>query len=95
MGKDTGKYLLGAAVILYLFFAFLKPMLKKLMESAPKPVVAEEEEDTDTVVDLHASEPMGQKPRGYAENLDAAKTLAKQDPKVVANVVKGWVEGNE
>ena len=91
--KDVGKYLLGAAVILYLFFAFLKPMLKKLMANAPKPRVVVEERDT--IVDLHTSEPMGQKPRGYEENLDAAKTLARNDPKVVANVVKAWVDGNE
>jgi flagellar M-ring protein FliF len=91
--KDVGKYLLGAAVILYLFFAFLKPMLKKLMAAAPKPRVVVEERDT--IVDLHTSEPMGQKPRGYEENLDAAKTLARNDPKVVANVVKAWVDGNE
>ncbi len=93
IGKDTAKWLLGAAVILYLFFAFLKPMLKKLMTAAPKPRVVVEE---DTVVNLsHTGEPMGPQTRGYAENLDAAKTLAKQDPKVVANVVKSWVGANE
>jgi len=93
-GKDIGKYLLGAGVILYLFFAFLKPMFKKLMgENASKEAAAVEE--TDAVVELSGVEPMGQKARSYAENLEAAKTLAKQDPKVVANVVKGWVEGNE
>ena len=94
MAKDAGKVLLGAGIVLYLFFAFLKPMLKKLMANAPKPrpVVIEE---VDTVVALHSGEPMGQKPRSYADNLDAAKTLARQDPKVVANVVKGWVGGNE
>ena len=92
--KEVGKYLLGAAVILYLFFAFLKPMLKKLMAASPKQVVVAEEED-DAVVNLGSSaQPMGAKPRGYAENLEAAKALAKQDPKVVANVVKAWV-GNE
>ena len=68
-------------------------MLKKLMANAPKPRVVVEERDT--IVDLHTSEPMGQKPRGYEENLDAAKTLARNDPKVVANVVKAWVDGNE
>ena len=92
MAKDVGKWLLGAAVILYLFFAFLKPMLKKLMTAAPKKRVVVEE---DSVVNLSNSEPMGPQTRGYAENLDAAKTLAKQDPKVVANVVKGWVGANE
>ena len=93
IAKDTGKWLLGAAVILYLFFAFLKPMLKKLMTAAPKKKVVVDE---DTVVEIsHSNEPMGQQVRGYAENLDAAKALAKQDPKVVANVVKAWVGANE
>ena len=92
--KEVGKYLLGAAVILYLFFAFLKPMLKRLMAAPPKRVVVEEDDD-DAVVKLGGGgNPMGEKPRGYAENLEAAKALAKQDPKVVANVVKAWV-GNE
>ena len=91
-GKEIGKYLLGAAVILYLFFAFLKPMLKKLMAGPPKPVLVADEDDD--VVELSGAEPMGAKVRGYAENLEAAKVLAKQDPKVVANVVKAWV-GNE
>ena len=92
MAKDVGKWLLGAAVILYLFFAFLKPMLKKLMTAAPKKRMVMEEE---TVIDNHSGEPMGPQTRGYAENLDAAKTLARQDPKVVANVVKAWVGVNE
>ena len=92
IAKDTGKWLLGAAVILYLFFAFLKPMLKKLMTAAPKKKIVVDE---DTVVDISNSEPMGPQTRGYAENLDAAKTLARQDPKVVANVVKAWVSANE
>ena len=91
-GKEIGKYLLGAAVILYLFFAFLKPMLKKLLAGPPKPVLVADEDDD--VVELSGAEPMGAKVRGYAENLEAAKVLAKQDPKVVANVVKAWV-GNE
>lgn len=33
--------------------------------------------------------------RGYRENLAMAKTLAKDDPRVVANVVKAWVGANE
>jgi flagellar M-ring protein FliF len=33
--------------------------------------------------------------RGYRENLAMAKTLARDDPRVVANVVKAWVGANE
>ena len=31
--------------------------------------------------------------KAYQSNLDAAKTLARQDPKVVANIIKAWVGG--
>lgn len=94
MAKEIGKYLLAGAVLLYLFFGVLKPMLSKLTQGAAPPPVEEEEA---TVVHLgeHAVEPMGQA-RTYQENLEAAKDLARNDPKVVANVVKGWVGvGNE
>ena len=31
----------------------------------------------------------------FDQTLQSAKELAKQDPRIVANVVKGWVGGNE
>ena len=31
----------------------------------------------------------------YENNLRSARQLAKQDPKIVAHVVKDWVAGNE
>lgn len=98
LAKEAGKYLLGAAVILYLFFAYLKPVLTKLLKPAPALVLGDEEEkedEGDTVVSLSDTEPRIVKPRRYEDNLESAKTLAKQDPKVVANVVKAWVDGNE
>ena len=33
--------------------------------------------------------------QGYRENLQMAKNLAKEDPRIVANVVKAWVGANE
>jgi flagellar M-ring protein FliF len=38
--------------------------------------------------------PMGVQQNTYQQNLEAAKELARKDPKVVANIVKAWV-GNE
>jgi flagellar M-ring protein FliF len=38
---------------------------------------------------------MGNKANSYHDNLEAAKQLAKNDPKMVANVVKAWVGTNE
>ncbi len=92
LAKVIGKYVLGVGVLLYLFFGVLRPMLKTLV--TPPPVATAAEEDEDTVVQLQAPEPMGLKPQGYQYNLEAAKQLARDDPKVVANIVKGWVGGN-
>jgi flagellar M-ring protein FliF len=94
MAKDAGKYLLAALVLLYLFFKFLKPMLTNL--AAPSvPALPRPQDDDDAVVSLGAPKPMLAGPRAYEDNLSAAKHLAKQDPKVVANVVKQWMGTNE
>lgn len=85
----VGKYAIGGAVLLYLFFAVLKPLFRRLM-AGPEPVAPAE--DPDAIVHLADSEPMGPQ-GGYQDNLQAAKELARQDPKVVANVVKAWVGG--
>ena len=93
MAKDVGKYILGAAVVLYLFFGVLKPLLAKMNTPGPKTVhVVAGDEHTlvvrpgDTVeIPVHS----------YQQTLNLAKQLAKDDPKIVANVVKNWVAGNE
>ena len=93
VAKDIGKYVLGAAVLAYLFFGVLKPLLKKFNTPGAQQVrvvVDDEHEPTvrpgDTVeIPVHS----------YQQNLNLAKQLAKEDPKIVANVVKNWVAGNE
>ena len=86
----VGKYAIGALALLYLFFALLKPLFNKLMAGAKPAAISENQA---TVDHLAESEPMGPL-GGYQQNLHAAKELARHDPKVVANVVKGWVGGS-
>ncbi|MDB5762088.1 MAG: fliF [Herminiimonas sp.] len=93
MVKEVGKYLILGVVLIYLFFAVLKPMLSKLASGVG--LRSALPNHSDAVVQLSHAEPMGSQPRGYQENLEAAKQLARQDPKMVANVVKNWVDGNE
>lgn len=89
--------LLGFFVLfIYLYRNFIRPAVKKakLTIDPPPPVPLPGESDEDAIVELsHEPEPMGQTPPTYADNLEAAKALAKQDPKVVANIVKAWVGG--
>ncbi|MES2070384.1 MAG: flagellar basal-body MS-ring/collar protein FliF [Pseudomonadota bacterium] len=111
---QIGKYLLMAAVLLYLFFAFLKPMLYKIMgkeekdkkeaEAAEKARAEQEEEGADeaaigdedeegSVVSLtrDADGNLIRPLSPYETDLQMAIDLAKNDPKIVANVIKKWV----
>jgi flagellar M-ring protein FliF len=88
LAKDIGKYLLIALGALYLVLGVLRPLLKSLATPA-RPV---QELLTGDDADVHVSPNAAA--LGYEQNLQAAKQIAKGDPKLVANVVKGWVSGN-
>lgn len=95
--KTTGKYLLMGIVLLMLYLRVLKPLLKKLSEPLALPApgapgVDGHPELAGTGEGMIALPP-GQ--RSYQDNLTRAQQLAKDDPRVVANIVKTWVGGNE
>ena len=92
MALTAGKYLLAGGVILYLFFAFLRPMLRRIGSAMRSPPAISRENIANYAPQAEITP--GSR-GGYQSNLEAAKQLARQDPKVVANVVKGWVGGNE
>lgn len=106
LGKELGRILLTTIVLAYLFFKILLPLLrpvfKKLDEWAnpPEPEEPEEEEEEEITPEIleeqSAMAEMDAKlHQGYRENLQMAKNMAKEDPRVVANVVKAWVGTNE
>jgi flagellar M-ring protein FliF len=80
--KEIGKHLLALSLALYVVFGVLRPMLQQLAALPPAPEPAPPE----------TFEPIA---AGQVGRLEAARQLARQDPKVVANVVKSWVAGNE
>lgn len=83
---ELGKNLLIGAGLLYLLLAVLKPAVTRFMESRPVATRPAEGE-----IGLGN----GVRTVGYEENLQLAKQLARQEPKIVANVVKDWVSGDE
>lgn len=105
LAKQVGKFLLAFIVLCYLFFRILRPMmrpvLRKLDEISdvpppPPPRIPTPEEDQQAVIARTQLEEMeASQNQGYRENLQMAKNLAKEDPRVVANVVKAWVGANE
>jgi len=106
MAKEGGRYLLLAAVLLYLYFSVLRPLLRKVSPppapppaledaGADAPALGDESDEDGAVVQLSSTELLEPKQRSYLDNLEAAKALARQDPRMVANIVKNWVDGNE
>lgn len=94
MGIQALKYLGLGIVLLLLYFKLLKPIINRL--KPPEPLALTDESaafDKKREAEKEA-EPMGVEFPTYRQNLEAAKELARKDPKVVANIVKAWV-GND
>ncbi len=84
-----------ALVALVIVFSLLRPAIKGLTATpAPLPgAQLNEVVEDDNSLALPASRiPALAAPRS-TEKLDAARALAKQDPAAVANIVRGWVNG--
>jgi len=95
LAKEIGRYLLFGALATWLFFGVVRPFLREIAARA----AAEREQRRLTAaqesgVAGHLPAPAGAALR-FDQKLLEAKTLAKQDPKLVANVIRDWVDGRE
>jgi flagellar M-ring protein FliF len=98
LAKELLKNLLVFGLAFYLVFGVLRPLLRDLMK--PMETVS----PTGPDLDLEGLEGLGgeaggeeygakgahMKPSAYEEQIRAAREFAKQNPKVVAEVVKEW-----
>ncbi len=99
LAKEIVKFLLIGGALLYLVLGVLKPMMHELI------VVGKSEAAAAAAARNEANESLesgaagmgdvvnlgGRKPHSYEEDLKLVKDMAKTDPKIVANVVKDWV----
>ena len=76
----------SAWLALFLVLGVLKPLLTKLSERPPVAVLEPAEAQAAAT---------GQRRAGFEEDLNAVKQMARQEPQIVANVVKDWVTGDE
>ena len=99
----VGKVALALMLIAFLYYRILRPLLRPVIKrfdeySAPPPEPTAEQEAKEQIEsaleEAEAGTGTGQ-PGGYRDNLQMAKKLAQEDPRVVANVVKAWVGANE
>jgi flagellar M-ring protein FliF len=82
-GKEIGKSLLALALALFVVLGVLRPLIRQLT-SLPAVLEPDPESGAGSIAGT-----------SQQERLTAARQLARQDPKVVANVVKNWVSGSE
>lgn len=95
LAKEVVKYLVIAGLLMYLVLGILKPMLSELsaignarMARAEGPASGGSFSATDEAGEVVT---IGKRPHSYEEDLQLVKDMAKQEPKIVANVVKDWV----
>jgi flagellar M-ring protein FliF len=92
VAKDYWRYPVALILMMLVYFKIFKPLWRRVDEklsSAPAQL-GHNEESEDEVEDVVKIES-----KAYVSNLDRAKQLARDDPKLVANIVKTWVGTNE
>jgi flagellar M-ring protein FliF len=103
---QLAKYLGIGAVALFLYFSMVKPAMRRAFPPPSPPLAAlgapddlslldgpsmpktHEEDEKDAEVSLLGHESNKAK---FERNLDYARMVARQDPRIVATVVKNWV----
>lgn len=92
-GKDLIKYAAVAGIVAYLLLGVVRPLFKSMLEAMPKPHV----EPPGSKIDIVADEEIERIPTGaetLEKKVDQARSLAQQDPKIVANIIKDWTGSN-
>lgn len=88
--KDSAKAVGAALLVLYLVFGVLRPLLRSLAAAAPRVEALPGGQDL-----LESPEKLAGAGAAGNDSIQNVRQLAKQDPKMVANVVKTWVSGGE
>ena len=103
MAKTAGRYLLALIGLLIVYRKLLKPLLEKLNRpSETHESMAHgthhnmHEPGEDSMVELSAeAEAQAAAEHAYLNELENVRQMARDNPKIVANVVKTWINGNE
>jgi flagellar M-ring protein FliF len=102
LAKDIARYAFIAIVLAFLWFRFVRPLLKPAIKKfdeavaippEPEPEEPEPEPEPDPVAEAEMAKQAEQEKQVqvYKSNMEMAKDLAKNDPRIVANVIKEWL----
>ncbi len=94
LAKELFKYGAIAAILAYLLFKIIMPLVKTMLQPPPASPTRQlggninivDEEDGQTAPPSAA--------QALEQKLGQARELAQQDPKVVANIIKDWTGSN-
>lgn len=95
LAKELVKYLVVAGILMYLVLGIIRPALRELSLAGKREErfeigeagIAREAGEVGDVVSLGGA----RRAHSYEEDMRMVKDMAKEDPKIVANVVKDWV----
>lgn len=99
---EVAKWLLGLIVLFIVLFGILRPLLRQLatqprvLTPLPPSNDRNDAKSEDAVVALSGAQPGEQAALtdSKTSQLDSARAIARENPRLVANVVRNWVSGN-
>src|SRR5690606_25983437 len=100
---DIAKLVVGLIVLLVIILAVLRPLIRALLGHARVPVMQAQPQLVEATagaprqgaVAQEMAAPGRVQALAYEQQLAQARTLVSQDPKRVAQVVRGWVANDE
>ena len=102
--KELFKYLMIAAIVAFLYFKIIQPLLKTMFPPPPKPEEhLSSEEGAGRMGGGGSGEPFGEAGEEgatevridhYAVKVQKARDVAQADSKAVANIIKDWMGAN-
>ncbi len=94
MATSAGKYLLAGLLLLYVWFAVLRPLLRKHLKPEIAPQVPEPVLAVETAVKGPTAEEQAQErqDKRQLDNAEYARETAARDPRMVAILIKQWME---
>lgn len=94
IAKSSGKYLLLGLLALYIWLAVLRPLLRKHLQPVPPVTPASSQEGDDPNAAAHDQNQERQTER-HLDNIRYAQETAAKEPRIVAMLIKHWMDKND
>lgn len=101
LGKEGLNWLLVLLVVLFAYFGVIRPLLRTVVPPKAKPepgaeaAAGEEGEGEEGEEGVRVTLSGEGEEESFDERLERARNLARNDPKMVANLIKEWMGVNE